>query len=163
MTLTEFAHVYRDRAYPRDALLMSRVFHTDVSASVLVWSEQEFLVEFYMLFPNAVIQRHSHPFRNLMIFNSGELIGARGTNSVEVRLTDQDHGRIGRELEPGVDHWFRVGALGATFYNLSSWSNDSEKTSATLRYYGLPLGPRHKKMLEEHLNESTMGLSSIAL
>jgi len=148
MDVKEFAESYKIRKFPFNHELMTRVFYTDISASTLVWSENNFLVEFYLFFPNVYVRPHSHPFINLVLFNSGSLSGARASNPRPLTLTDQDHGRICYPLLPGEEHWFTAGPLGATFYNVSSWSNIEEKDSATLKYGGVPLGPIHKKTLD---------------
>lgn len=149
MDIKEFALGYRHRQYPRMPGLMKEIFYTDVSASMLVWSEDCYLVEFYLMFPHSIVNPHSHPFYNLIVFNSGQLSGARDTNPNMVTLTDNDHGRIGNVLSPGEQHWFQTGPKGASFYNVSSWNNPQEQTSATLKYQGLPLGPIHARILSQ--------------
>jgi hypothetical protein len=148
MNIVEFAKQYKEMGYPHDHTLMSRVLHTDVSTSTLVYSQGEFLVELYLMHPNVSVVRHSHPFENVALFYSGELIGLRQGGVIPAKLTDVHHGFIGAPLEPNKWHEFKVGPNGCVFYNISRWDNVSEKDSAILKYIGEPLGPLHKKLLE---------------
>ena len=147
MNIVQFAHKYKMMNYPHDHTLMKRVYFTDVSTSVLVWSEDDFLVELYFMHPNCVIERHSHPFENLVIHYSGELIGTR-EGSTKPPVIMKDHGAIGNPLAPNHWHEFKTGESGCVLYNISRWSNIEEKESATVRYIGNPLGPVHKKFLD---------------
>jgi hypothetical protein len=149
MNIVEFAHYYKNLDYPHDPALMKRVIVTDVSTSTLVWDEGEFLVELYMIHPNKVIERHSHPFENLVIHFSGVLTGTReNSSSGPVTLTDNDHGKIGSPLPPYQWHEFTSGSMGCVLYNISRWDDISQKESATIRYIGNPLGPVHQNFLK---------------
>lgn len=148
MDIKTFAQSYKDRGYPHDCKLMSRVIHTDVSTSTLVFSENEYLVELYMMHPNATVVNHSHPFENVALFYSGEITGYREGNSNPITLTDGNHGHIGNPLPPGKWHGFKVGSNGCVFYNISRWDDVTQKDSAILKYIGTPLGPIHEKILK---------------
>ena len=148
MNITEFAVSYKNRNYPHDYKLMNRVVVTDVSSSVLVWSEEQFLVEMYMMFPSTHVVRHSHPFENLALFINGSIQGFREGGAIETPwMKTEQHGYIGKPLPPGNWHEFNVGPEGAVFYNISRWENVEEKDSAIFKYIGEPLGPIHQSLL----------------
>lgn len=148
MNITQFAISYKSRNCPHNHKLMNRVVVTDVSSSVLVWSEDEFLVEMYMMHPSTYVVRHSHPFENIALFISGSIQGFREGGATETPwLTDEQSGHIGQPLPPGKWHEFYVGPKGAVFYNISRWDNPEEKDSAIFKYIGEPLGPIHKSLI----------------
>jgi len=148
MTLTEFAVSYRAKNCPHDPKLMNRVLVTDVSTSILVWSEQEFLVEMYLMHPNTQVNPHSHPFENIVLFINGSLSGRR-EGSEQYKTLDTIKA-IGTPLAANLWHEFTVGADGAVFYNISKWTNPEQKDSAILKYQGTPLGPLHENLLQKH-------------
>ena len=148
MNITEFAQSYKNRNYPHNYKLMNRVVVTDVSSSVLVWDEDEFLVELYFMFPSTHVVRHSHPFENVALFFNGSIQGFREGSPKETQwLTSEQHGYIGTPLPAGDWHSFNVGPEGAVFYNISRWENTEQKDSAIFKYTGQPLGPVHEKLL----------------
>lgn len=147
MSIREFAKRYISLKFPQNPALMRKVYLTDVSTSVLVWEEGQFLVELYLMHPLAVIVPHSHPFENLAIHHSGKMLGRRA-GIIGQWLTDKDHGHISNPLQPGDWHSFQVGDTGAVFYNVSRWENLAQRESATIRYTGEPLGPMHQVTLE---------------
>jgi hypothetical protein len=148
MTLTEFAVSYRHRNCPHDPKLMNRVLVTDVSTSILVWCESEFLVEMYLMHPNTHVNPHSHPFENIVLFMAGSLSGRR-EGSEEYKTVDVSTA-IGTPLAANLWHEFTVGADGAVFYNISKWDTAEQKDSAILKYQGVPLGPLHENLLQKH-------------
>lgn len=150
MSIREFARRYVDLNFPHDPALMRKVYLTDVSTSVLVWEEGEFLVELYLMHPLAVVVPHSHPFENVAIHYAGKMLGRR-EGSVGQWLSHRHRGHIGNPLAPGEWHAFDVGDTGAIFYNVSRWDDPTQKDSATVRYLGDPLGPLHKQSLEQQL------------
>lgn len=149
MTLKEFAEYYKNKNYPHDPQLMNRVVVTDVSTSVLVWSESEFLVELYLMHPNSHVTKHSHPFENIVCFISGTIFGRRQNQEKYTEMSEP--GKIG-EILP-ADHWheFLVAPKGAVFYNISKWNESDKKDSAIFKYNGNPLGPIHKTLLENYV------------
>ena len=150
MNIFEFALDYKNRNFPHNYRISNRVIVTDVSTSALVWKQDEFLVEMYMMHPNAVVKRHSHPFENIIIFFSGTLTGSREGSLMPggQTLTNLDHGRIGAPLPKNHWHEFTVGDQGAMFYNISRWDNPNDMDSAIIKYDGEPLGPVHQAFLE---------------
>ena len=148
MNITEFAVSYKERNYPHDPKMMDRVIVTDVSTSVLVWSEEQFLVEMYMMHPSTHVVKHSHPFENVALFISGSIQGFREGGALETPwMTDEQSGYVGQPLPIGKWHEFNVGPKGAVFYNISCWENSEDKDSAIIKYIGEPLGPIHEKFL----------------
>lgn len=145
--IREFAQKYVDSGFPHNPTLMNRVFLSDVSTSTLVWKEDNYLVEFYLMHPFCTVTTHFHPFENVSIHYSGKILGFRN-GKPGTWLTQKDSGHISQVLPAGIEHSFMVGSEGATFYNISSFTSDKDITSALLRYSGLPLGPIHKKLLE---------------
>jgi hypothetical protein len=126
---------------------MRRVFLTDVSTSTLVWDEGEYLVEFYLMHPLIDVVPHSHPFESLTIFMGGHLLGKR--KDFQGRwLNDSHSGLICETLAPGNWHAFQSGANGAVVYSISRWDDLAEKDSATRKYTGEPLGPKHQITLQ---------------
>lgn len=148
MSITQFAMKYKQLGYPQNPNLMKKVYLTDVSTSTLVWSEGPFLVELYIMHPNAVVVPHTHPFENITILLSGSILGKR-EGAKEKWLTDKSSGRIGLPLPAGEWHGFDVGENGCCFYNISKWDDPAEMDSATVKYIGEPLGPVHKQTLDE--------------
>lgn len=149
MTLLEFANKYKSLGCPINPELMGRVLVTDVSTSTLIWSEDDFLVELYLMHPHATVVKHSHPFENIILFVNGSLAGSR--EGSEMLAPCNNIFTIGSPLEPNKWHQFVVGSKGATFYNISKWSNTEDKDSAILKYCGEPLGPIHKALLDSNL------------
>lgn len=128
--------------------LMRKVFHTDVSTSTLLWDEGPFLVEMYLMRPNAKVVQHSHPFDNIVIFLNGKMKGTRQGAKQEATWWDERHSEmIGMELPANLWHQFEIGSEGCCFLNVSKWHDMTEKTSATIKYIGQPLGPIHAKQL----------------
>jgi hypothetical protein len=149
MTLKEFAESYKNRNYPHDPKLMGHVVLTDVSTSVLVWSESEFLVELYLMHPDAKVTQHAHPFENIVCFQSGTIFGRRENQQEYVQMNES--GKLGLPLPANQWHEFLVGPKGAVFYNISKWDLPEEKASAIFKYSGNPLGPLHKALLEKYV------------
>lgn len=146
MLIREFAQDYVSRGCPHNPDLMKKVYLTDVSTSTLVWQQELFLVELYLMHPLAVVVPHSHPFENLAIHWSGKMLGRR-EGSIGRWLTDKDRGYIGNSLAYGEWHAFDVGDTGAIFYNISQWQSQQDMDSATIKYLGTPLGPLHQTNL----------------
>jgi mannose-6-phosphate isomerase-like protein (cupin superfamily) len=148
-SVSVFAFHYRAAGYPMNSALMQSVFHTDVSSSTLVWDEGPFLVEMYLMKPNSKVVQHSHPFDNVVIFLNGELKGTRqGGIDKPSWLTGKNAEQIGFELPANYWHEFEVGPNGCVFFNVSKWHDVEQKTSATIKYTGKPLGPIHARQLE---------------
>lgn len=149
MTLKEFAESYKSRNYPHNPALMNRIILTDVSTSVLVWDEQDFLVELYLMHPNAKVTKHAHPFENIACFISGTIFGKRENQPEYHQMIGT--GSIGSSLPAGQWHEFLVGPKGAVFYNISKWNKTDNKDSAIFKYIGEPLGPVHKALLDNNV------------
>lgn len=149
MTLLEFAVSYNNRNCPHDPSLMNRVLVTDVSTSILVWSEAEFLVEMYLMHPGTHVNPHSHPFENIVLFINGSMSGRR--EGSQQYLTVETSNTIGTPLAPNLWHEFNVGPKGAVFYNISKWENPQDKDSAILKYSGQSLGPLHEALLKQNV------------
>lgn len=148
-TLGQFAFWYRDNNYPHMPELMRSVFLTDVSTSTLVYSSGPFLVEHYLMHPNAIVVPHAHPFESCSIFIGGLLLGTReGAEQEPTWMTDADSGAVTQPLPIGKWHAFKVGPQGAVFCVASRWDNPDEKDSATRKYFGMPLGPLHAQSLD---------------
>ena len=147
MSIREFARQYVAKDYPHNPQLMRRVYLTDVSTSVLVWDEGDYLVELYFMHPLVTIVPHSHPFENLAVHYSGKILGKR-EGVIGQWLTDKDRGSFGYSLKQGDWHAFQTGDTGAVLYNISRWDDVSMKDSATVRYLGEPLGPKHQESLQ---------------
>ena len=149
--IVEFAKRYVAMGFPHNSKRMTQVFCTDTTTSVLVWEENEFMVECYFIHPNVNIPAHAHPFENLAVFYSGLIIGTRkGFEHTEVELTDKDHGKIGNVLGVGEWHLFKSGPGGAVIYNISRWKHGEEKNSATVAFDGPMMGPIHQKLLDSY-------------
>lgn len=127
---------------------MRKVYVTDVSTSVLVWADGNYLVEFYLMHPLIEVVPHSHPFESLTVHVSGKLLGRR-EGVIGQWLTDRDHGHIGGQIQPNEWHAFVTGDTGAVVYVISRWDNPAEMNSATVKYLGEPLGEIHKRSLEK--------------
>ena len=127
---------------------MNHVVLTDVSTSILVWSEAEFLVEMYLMHPDIEVIKHAHPFENIVCFISGTIFGRRQNQENYVQMTES--GKIGSPLPPNHWHEFLVGPKGAVFYNISKWNTDETKHSAIFKYIGKPLGPIHEALLKNY-------------
>jgi len=148
MSVREFAERYKQLGYPHNPALMRQVFLTDVSTSVLVWAEGEFLVEHYLMHPLIEVVPHSHPFESVTVHIAGKLLGRR-EGVIGQWLTDEHSGHISRTIAPGAWHAFLTGDTGAVMYVVSRWDDPQERDSATRKYIGEPLGPRHQATLDE--------------
>ena len=113
-----------------------------------MWDEAEYLVELYFMHPLAIVVPHSHPFENLAIHVGGKMLGRR-EGVIGSWLTERHCGHISTPLAPGAWHAFDVGDTGAVFYNVSRWTDPALKESATIRYLGEPLGPRHAIQIQQ--------------
>lgn len=149
MSIREFAERYRRLNYPHNPQLMRRVYHTDVSTSVLVWMEDEYLVEYYLMHPLIEVVPHAHPFESTTIHIGGKMLGRR-EGVIGEWLTDRDKGHIGGIIPSGAWHAFITGDTGAIMYVVSRWDDPAEMDSATVKYIGAPLGPMHAKSLESN-------------
>lgn len=147
MALREFAQQYLKLGCPHNPSLMRKVYLTDVSTSVLVWADGEYLVEYYLMHPLIEVVPHSHPFESLTVHISGKLLGRR-EGIIGQWLTDRDYGHIGGTIKPNDWHAFVTGDNGAVVYVISRWDNPADMESATIKYLGEPLGDRHKRTLE---------------
>lgn len=133
--------------------LTTTVFHTDNSASTLVWVENNVVIEHYYLFPLKITPLHSHPFENQIIFMGGDLFGKvkifDESPVKDVIFTQDMIGKLHEKiLKPGMQHGFETGKAGAIIYNIQYWSfNVEEYLSATLHYKGEPMGIIHKQQL----------------
>jgi len=146
MPLREFAERYQRLNYPHDHSLMSRVYYTDVSTSTLVWREGEFLVEYYLMHPLVNVVPHAHPFDSVTVHIGGKMLGRRD-GVIGHWLTDKDAGHISGVLPKGEQHSFDTGDTGCVVYVISQWDDPAEMDSATVKYLGQPLGPRHASSL----------------
>jgi hypothetical protein len=149
MTPEEIISKFRARNYvPMPNIPGNRIFVTDCTASTLVWAEANVIIEHYMLFPNAVVPLHSHPFINRLIYMSGDYTGyyldpVTGSK-FEKTFTARDRHRISREEPIGQLHGSKTGARGAHVYNIQIWpSTVTDPLSATLAYLGPSIGPLH--------------------
>ena len=127
---------------------MRQVYLTDVSTSVLVWAEGEYLVEHYLMHPLIEVVPHSHPFESVTVHVAGKLLGRR-QGIIGQWLTDRDSGHISNPIAPGVWHAFMTGDTGAVMYVISRWKDPAEQDSATRKYLGEPLGPLHQQTLHD--------------
>lgn len=148
MTAADFARLYWERGCPKDDSLMTRVFHTDVSNSIIVFRQGHFQVELYFMNPNAKVVDHAHPFESVTIFCGGSMRGGRNGVLSSKWCTSSQVGRVAQSLNPGDTHSFEVGPEGAVFYIVSKWDDPQRMTSATIEYIGAPLGPVHSVTLE---------------
>jgi hypothetical protein len=146
--VSHFAWWYRERGYPMNPALMKRVYHTDVSTSTLIWEEGPFLVEMYLMRPNAQVVQHSHPFENCVIFLNGSMRGRREDGTGEPQWLEAKFAECISPTLPAYKwHSFEVGADGCVLLNFSKWANLEDKESATIKYIGDPLGPIHAGQL----------------
>lgn len=146
MSIREFAKRYASLNFPHNPALMRKVYLTDVSTSVLVWEEGEYLVEQYLMHPLIEVVAHSHPFESVTVHIAGKLLGKRD-GVIGQWLTDRNSGEIGPTLPPNEWHSFITGDTGAVVYVISRWDDVTMKESATIRYTGEPLGPMHQSTL----------------
>lgn len=130
----------------------NKVFYTDNTASTLVWVENNVVIEYYFLFPNKRTPMHSHPFANQVIFISGDLTAnlkkTDTADTVTIKLTDDDIGKIRPVTPINTIHGFDVGPAGAVIYNIQRWPDSvTNPISAALIYYGESMGPLHEQLM----------------
>lgn len=131
----------------------NRVYCTENTASVIVWAEGNVVIEYYLLFPNKETPMHTHPFDNQTIHLWGDIVfRARLPNQSvpeEYVATDSLRGGYLTPLFPmGGAHGFIVGPRGGAFYNIQIWpTNVTTPISASIEYYGTPMGPVHASVI----------------
>jgi len=135
---------------PFDSIPGNKIFLTDVTSSYIAYYEDNVVVEHYTMFPNSpCLQEHSHPFANVCIFLGGDLIGSSGNAILNISEQLTDGYWLSPAFKPPYVHGFAAGNRGALLYNIQIWETiPSEITSASVIYYGNPLGPVHKKLLK---------------
>ena len=153
MSPEEIISKFRARRYaPMPNIPGNRIFLTDISASTLVWVEDNVVIEHYFLFPNTVAPLHSHPFINRLIYMSGDYTGYflnpnTGLN-IEKLYNESDRHVIGMPEPIGQLHGSKIGPRGAIIYNVQTWPESvSNPLSASLEYLGPSIGPIHDKEL----------------
>jgi quercetin dioxygenase-like cupin family protein len=150
MNLIEFSTWYKSLNFPKGRNPWSgKVYYTDCSTSTIIFAHENFLVEEYHLFPNAVVPLHSHPFETVSIFLGGSFLGYKRDERSKKTYGDDDIFVIGNVLPVGQEHGFTVGADGATLLVISQWNNLDQRDSATMIYTGPTMGPMHDKLLEK--------------
>lgn len=129
----------------------NRIFVTDMSASTLVWAEDNVIIEHYFLFPDTEVPLHYHLFDNQMIFISGSMVAYRGSESNKIDSfnlsyeKNKDH--ISSIIPAGKSHGFKVGPDGAIIYNIQIWpSSVANPISAAIEYIGPGMGPIHEEL-----------------
>jgi hypothetical protein len=151
-TVKEIVDSFQESGYkPLPNIPGNRVFVTDMSASTLVWAEDNVIIEHYFLYPNTKVPLHHHPFDNQMIFVSGNMVAYRTLESGgidPVRLTEEkDKDRLSGIIPAGKSHGFKVGPEGAIIYNIQIWPDAVDNPiSAAIEYIGPGMGPIHEEL-----------------
>lgn len=151
-TPAEIIASFQESGYrPMHDIPGNKIFVTDMSASTLVWAEDNVIIEHYLLFPDTKVPLHHHPFDNQMIFVSGNMVAYRtsedgGINPV--RLSEEnDRDRVSGIIPAGKSHGFKVGSSGAIIYNIQIWPNSvTNPISAAIEYIGPGMGPIHEEL-----------------
>jgi hypothetical protein len=151
-TPAEIVSSFQESGYrPMHDIPGNKIFVTDMSASTLVWAEDNVIIEHYFLYPNTKVPLHHHPFDNQMIFVSGSMVAYRTFESGEidpVRLSEEkDRDRVSGAIPAGKSHGFKVGPNGAIIYNIQIWPNSvTNPISAAIEYIGPGMGPIHEEL-----------------
>lgn len=151
-TLPELAQRFKDSGYIHQQHIPgNKVYATDSTVSTLAYVSDNLVIEYYMLFPNAVVPMHHHPFNNQMIFLSGDLLASRELSPGVItnkQFGEADANYVGSVLPAGIKHGFKVGSKGCTMYNIQIWDKGAPTPlSAALRYTGEPMGAAHREQL----------------
>lgn len=148
--LYQFAQWWLSEGRPIAPPLDNHILETDHSLSMVIFRDGAFQVEQYMGKSNFTSSKHSHPFDQLIIFQTGKLWGRRGQDILEEPpwqpLEDTDSLEINQVLPRGHWHQIRSFERGFMFYNLQYWY-DLKPTSAVVEYRGQSLGPLHDRII----------------
>jgi len=172
-SIEEFTDWYLSMGTPIYPPVDARVYVTDTTYSSIIFRQDVFQVEYYLMKPNSYFPPHKHiDFNNIIIFVSGEMFGLRGKTPEEIdgiadleyeslasvgRLNDdikdinKPHYQFldyGLKLIPGEYHSIRTFDRGVCFLSIEQWvSKNNFMSSATIAYDGQPLGPMHAEEL----------------
>jgi hypothetical protein len=149
----EFTQWYKDNGYPIRPPAEDPVYITDNTLSVIVFREDRFQVELYMLAPNWETPSHAHPgIEHRIIYLSGTISGSR--NGVYIN----DSNSWAREVNKdgcsiimghhtdfvGDDfHTVKSGTLGGMVAITQHWEDGLKMSSQSVQYEGVPIGPTH--------------------
>lgn len=150
-TIEEFAAWFKTAGYPFRLPDDARVFVTDVSASIVVFRQDIYQAELYMMFPEKKIVKHHHPMKQVITFLGGWMRSYHegGKETGDVFRHEKHQNRITPALQEGQWHSFDTDERGAFVFVLERWpQHGEEKSSATIAYDGPPLGPIHALTLK---------------
>lgn len=156
--LNEFASWYVKSGYPIRPPFEDPVYITSISYSYVLFRDQEYQAELYLVKPNASSPEHSHPgVENIIIVLGGEVSTthngvlqdySEAYNEPSVNGTNKLLGLIGPKLTDKDTHSLIAGNKGGAFLSIEKWPKGQKPTSVTINWKGDPVDSEHQSIIE---------------
>ncbi len=159
-TLEEFAQWFKDNGFPMRVPADMRIYVTDHSYSCVVFRQDVYQAELYMIAPDKPGSPHTHDFENLSIPLWGHISGWSRTpdrynhlclpsSIIDKNLPHPESRKIGTSLKIGEAHNIDTHEQGCLMYVMQKWNSLDEMTSAVIQYNGKPMWPLHAQIIKK--------------
>ncbi len=155
-TLEEFAQWFKDHGYPMRVPANMQIYVTDSTYSCVVFRQDVYQAELYMIAPNMPVAKHSHSFESLTILVWWSISGMNERASTKKTWDSEEGSNIpytgvmGEKLVTWNWHWFETFSKGCFMYVLQKWNPKIDLTSATLEYSGESMWPLHTILMQKY-------------
>ena len=157
-SLNSFAQWFKENDFPMRVPANMQIYITDNSYSCVVFRQNVYQAELYMIAPNKVWHKHSHDFEHLWIIIWGRVLWqtqhnpiGNVTNPIPIGLwkneSHPDSGKIWENLLRWEWHNIDTFNQGCLMYVLQRWDSEEDMTSAIIWYIWEPMWPIHKEVL----------------
>lgn len=146
-SLESFVEWYIENKYPIIIPWDAMVRKTDDATTICIFRKNKFQVEIYLIYPNWVIKRHSHPGVEVITMVMGG-----GNRGMQLPLGCSNlAGNISNKLTEGKYHGgHSVGDHnGYVLFSFEKWSTDIPMTSAAVNWEGHTAGPLQDELIEK--------------
>lgn len=163
--IEEFTKWYQDNDYPFKPPAGDTIYITDHTLSSIVFREERFQVELYMMGPNWESPNHGHPgIEHRIIFLNGTVGGSKNGVYYNDSTPWCDKAREdGCNILFGVSndfcgedfHQVHIGHRGGLIAITQHWAEGLEMSSQSVQYTGEPIGPEHGPRIQLNKTDIT--------
>ena len=157
-TLEEFAQWFKDNGYPMRVPANMQIYVTDSTYSCIVFRQDVYQAELYMIAPCKKSSPHSHDFENLPIHMGGHVtVWTRSPwqwgdlchplSNITDNSPHPESEKLGMNLKIGESHNIDTHEQWCLMYVIQKWNDEEDMTSAVIHYIGQSMGPIHSEIL----------------